>query len=192
MSTLLHIIDGDSHFFDTYAVRLDLAILIVLLLIATVIDVRERRIPNWLVVSGIVIAALFHTSSPSGKGLLFAISGLCTGLAILFPIYVLRAMGAGDVKLMGTIGAFLGASGVIGASLATMAAGGLLAIAIAGCKRTLPQLFENLYIMLVQRHIRQMGGAATQAMPLPASVGKMPYALAILTGTLVQLFVLRY
>lgn len=101
-------------------------------------------------------------------------------------------MGAGDVKLIGMIGAFLGTPDVIGAVLATMAVGGLLAIGMTACKRMLPQLFANLRGMLVQLYIQQMNGSFTAAMPAQTSVGKMPYAVAIFVGTVTQLFILRY
>jgi prepilin peptidase CpaA len=190
MSSTLQIIAGELHLFGTYSLPLYLAVLITLVLAATVIDVRERRIPNWLVAAGMAIGILFHAGSPQGSGIWFAASGLGLGIVTLFPLFAFGLLGAGDVKLVGMIGAFLGTAGIPGVILSSMAAGGVLALAMAAGKRMLPQLLANLRLMLVQRHIRQMSGAGVGAMPPPPSVGKMPYALAICAGTLVQLFFL--
>lgn len=179
-------------FFSTYTPSMDLAFLIVLLMLATVIDIREHRIPNWLVATGMVIGLTFHSISPYGAGAVFSLSGLAIGMAALFPFYVLKTMGAGDVKLMGAVGAFLGTSGVVGAVLATMIAGGIMALGITTFKRRLPQLLANLRNMVIRRHIAQMTGNVADVITAMPSVGKMPYAVAISAGTLIQLFVLRY
>jgi prepilin peptidase CpaA len=165
---------------------------VLLLLLATAVDLRERRIPNKLVASGIIVALAFHIFASQGQGILFALSGLSVGMAMLMPMYALRVMGAGDVKLMGMIGAFLGAESVLGAALASMAAGGFLGIAMAAGKRMLPQMLANVGDIVRQFHIKQMIGPGVSPMAPVASVGKMPYAVAITAGTLIQLTVLRY
>lgn len=175
-----------------FSLQLHLAVMILLIGVATFTDLRERRIPNWLVVTGMGTGVLFHLMAPSGQGVMFALSGVAVGIGVLFPLYVLRAMGAGDVKLMGMIGAFVGVSSVLGVLLATLAAGGALALCMAAGKRMLPQLLANLRTMLIRRHIQQLGGGVANSSSDIQSVGKMPYAVAILAGTLIQLFVLRY
>ena len=86
-------------------------LLICLLLIAARSDIKTRRIPNWLVLSGIVIGLLANgllpaglginnTFVPGGLGWLGAIQGMGLGLAVLLPLYLLRAMGAGDVTML--------------------------------------------------------------------------------------------
>lgn len=192
MAPILDITKGLLHLPGSYVLPLQLALLVLLLLIATTVDVRERRIPNWLVASGMVAALAFHAIAPQGQGFVFALSGLGVGMAMLLPMYALRVMGAGDVKLMGMIGAFLGMYGAIGAVLASMAAGGLLAVAMAAGKRMLPQMITNLGDMMRQFHIRKMMGFRTASMSPVASVGKMPYAVAITIGTLAQLTLLKY
>ncbi|MGX4642355.1 A24 family peptidase [Massilia sp. SYSU DXS3249] len=188
----MQITEGQLSLFGIYTLPLQLLVLCALLLLATAIDVRERRIPNWLVASGTLGAIAFHSMWPQGEGLSFTLSGLVVGMASLIPLYVLRLMGAGDVKLMGMIGAFLGMSGVLGAVLASMAAGGILALAMATGKRMLPQLLANLRGMLVQYHFRHVTRGPTGPASPASSVGSMPYAVAITAGTLAQLTFLRY
>ena len=104
-------------------------------------DLRTRRIPNRLVLWGTVGGVLLNSMLPAGAGLfqqpfgglglLQSLAGAAAGLALLLPMYLLRALGAGDVKLMAMCGAFLGPLAVLEAVLLTLLAGGVLAIAAA-------------------------------------------------------------
>jgi prepilin peptidase CpaA len=79
-----------------------------ILLSATVagyFDLRWRRIPNWLVAATIALALGWHTWSSGWDGLLLSGGGLLAGMALLFPLFLLRGMGAGDVKFFGALGA---------------------------------------------------------------------------------------
>lgn len=192
MTTFVEFSAGQLQFLGLHGVPLQLVMLVLLLLAATVVDMRERRIPNWLIASGIACAIAFHGMSPQGDGIAFALSGLAVGMATLLPMYVLRVMGAGDVKLMGMTGAFLGTTGVLGALLASLAAGGILALAMAAGKRMLPQLLANLRGIAVQYHISYLSRDSSRIVHHTASVGNMPYAIAITAGTLAQLTLLHY
>ena len=72
------------------------------------IDGKTRRIPNWLTVSGFVTGVAIHLLFGGWRGGLMALEGVGVGLLILLPLVLLRALGAGDWKLMGAMGAFLG------------------------------------------------------------------------------------
>src|SRR5688500_1390477 len=122
-------------------------VLMGLLLIAAVIDVRTSRIPNWLVFGGALYALIYNAISPlyaRDIGILFALGGLAVGLAALLPAYLFRVMGAGDVKLMAMVGAFIGTSATVGAVLSTLIAGGVLAIALALWRGRLGRMLHNL------------------------------------------------
>lgn len=75
---------------------------------AGVIDWRTRKIPNWLTVSGFAIGVAIHAWLGGWHGVLTSLEGAGLALAILLPLVLLRALGAGDWKLMGAIGALLG------------------------------------------------------------------------------------
>ena len=78
--------------------------LLLLLLAASICDLRTRRIPNVLTFGGAALALLYSLAAPHhGVGPLRALGGLGLGLALMLPLYLLRAMGAGDVKLMGAL-----------------------------------------------------------------------------------------
>ncbi|MEW6130942.1 MAG: A24 family peptidase [Acidobacteriota bacterium] len=68
-------------------------------------DLRYRRIPNWLIVLTVLLSLSWHSFHDGLSGLWTSSLGLIVGLAFLFPIYLMRGIGAGDVKLMGALGA---------------------------------------------------------------------------------------
>jgi prepilin peptidase CpaA len=90
------------------------AMLVALLATATAIDWRTYRIPNWLSVGGMALGLLGNAAAEGiTSGLLPALAGLALGIAVLLPLYALRLMGAGDVKLMAAVGAVIGAPPII-------------------------------------------------------------------------------
>ncbi len=77
-------------------------------LTAMVSDLRTRTLPNWLTVSGFVVAILFHLITSGLSGLGFAMGGFAVGFGILLVLWLIGGGGGGDVKLMGAVGAWLG------------------------------------------------------------------------------------
>src|SRR4030095_242888 len=75
---------------------------------AALLDWRSRRIPNWLTLPGLLVGIATHAVFPGWQGVMFALKGAALALIILLPLVLLRALGAGDWKLMGAVGAFLG------------------------------------------------------------------------------------
>lgn len=175
------------------------ALLCVLLALAVWQDVRSRRIPNRLVYPGALAGLLLHAALPGGTGLfgqpfgglglLSALAGLATGLATLLPMYMLRTMGAGDVKLMAMVGAFLGPQATLGAALLSLLAGGLLALAVALWQGTLIKVLSNVYHLLMHSLFRSLAGErGVRIEAIPAPTGKLAYAIAIACGTLASVF----
>ncbi|KFL50155.1 prepilin peptidase [Burkholderia pyrrocinia] len=76
-------------------------------------DIRHRRIPNSLVIGGFASAFLFSGHNPFGIGVSQAFIGALIGCVCLFPFFVLRVMGAADVKVFATLGAWCGAHGLL-------------------------------------------------------------------------------
>ncbi|MDV6343366.1 prepilin peptidase [Nitrosomonas sp. Is37] len=166
---------------------LNSAILIALLFIAAWYDVRQYCIPNALVLSGTIIGVSLNALLPQdigGLGILTSLAGLGVGLVVLLPLYLLRAMGAGDIKLMAMIGAFAEPASMLSITLYVMLAGGVLAILVVLSKGKLPKLMNNFKVMLLA------GPSAANLSTiddLPESAGKLPYGVAIAIGTLVYL-----
>lgn len=81
-----------------------------LTLAAIVTDLRSRKIPNWLTVTGLVMAVAFHVGTAGFEGLKFSLGGFAVGFGVLFVLFLIGGGGGGDVKLMGAIGAWMGAT----------------------------------------------------------------------------------
>jgi prepilin peptidase CpaA len=165
-------------------------ILMALLLVAAVIDVKRCRIPNWLVFGGALYALVYNTISPlyaRDIGILFALGGLAVGLAALLPAYLFRVMGAGDVKLMAMVGAFLGAWATVGAVLATLVTGGVLAIALALWSRRTVRMLRNVATLSRGTVLTLTTGMTGLVIHDGPSAGKMPYGVAIAVGTIAYL-----
>lgn len=173
-----------------FPIEVNLAILMTLLGVAAWFDIKSRRIPNWLVVTGLVSS--LGTQAFLGNGGFSAWSlGLLVGFGLFLPLYVMRAMGAGDVKLMGMVGAFLGPASAAGAVLTTLLAGGTLAIAVALWSGALRHTLINVRILTIQTMFKTLHGGSAQIEAMPASAGNLPYAVAIAAGTFIYLLLAR-
>lgn len=105
-------------------------LLAALVLTAGVYDIRFRRIPNWLVLAGLVAGFAWNVGTSGIQGLILAAEGMGLALLIYLPLYAIRAMGAGDVKLMAAVGAVTGPRTWFLIFLCTAILGGVLALAL--------------------------------------------------------------
>ncbi len=159
-------------------------------MVAAVTDCRSHRIPNiltgpaWL--AGLCWACI--TGGWAGAG--DALAGTVIAMAPFVLLFLFAGGGAGDAKLMGAIGAWLG---VIGGTLvlgAVMIAGGVLSVVMIACQRNLRDVFANLHwIVDSLRTALMRRGSERGEYVLPAAevLHTMPYGLAIFTGTCLAL-----
>jgi len=164
-------------------------VLLALLAAAAVIDLRAFRIPNALTVPGMVYALAYGLASGGAAGLTSAVSGLLFGLLLLLPMYLLRFLGAGDVKLMAMVGAFVGPGPVLGAALYSVLAGGVLALAWTARHGALGRLASNLRFIAACLLSPAGGSWRTRTTGAIPTVGKLPFALGICLGTAAWLVV---
>lgn len=165
--------------------------LAVVLAVALGHDLATRRIPNWLVASALLAAVLLNVLAAATTGVLSgataglgkSLLGALTGLVVMLPLYLLHAMGAGDVKLMAAVGAFLGPLPTLGAVLLVFLAGGVLSLAAALCSGTLKRVANNLRWIT----IGALSGGLCRTGDVQTT-GRLPYALAIAAGTALQLW----
>jgi prepilin peptidase CpaA len=104
--------------------------LIIVLLVAAIIDMRSYRIPNLLTYPTMATAMMYHILNDGLNGLFYSSAGLALGIGLFIVPYLMGAMGAGDAKLMGAVGAVLGPSGVLNACIFTAIAGGIYALTV--------------------------------------------------------------
>lgn len=151
---------------------LSTAALIALVTVAVVWDLRTRRIPNALTVSGFFVALAIR-ALPGGEALMAGVLGGVLGLAISFPLVLLGGLGGGDAKLLAAVGAFLGPGDLPVALLVTALVGGAMAFALALQRRA---LVETLL------HARVLVGSVARRAPAPARTLRTPGALTIPYG----------
>lgn len=163
-------------------------LLIGLVTLAAIIDLRSRRIPNLLIATGLIVALLANLWLEPDTAWKTCGLGMLTGFALFLPLYLMRGMGAGDVKLMAMVGAFLGPSAIIRVTLITFIVGGVLTLVVAARNGSLRLLLANLRTMLTGSLIKS---TVLHQMPTidaaSASAGKMPYGVAIALGTFTYL-----
>jgi len=144
-------------------------------------DVRTRRIPNGLTFAAAALGLVAATVIHGGHGTVSSVAGVVVGLALFFPLFLLKGLGAGDVKLMGALGAWLGTSVVFGVAFYTALAGGLLALGLIAAHGYGRQAARNIWLLLT--HWRVSGIRPLDSLTLETSAGpKLPYALPIAAG----------
>ncbi len=161
-------------------------VLLLLLATAAVIDSRSHRIPNWLVLSGALYALIYNTVFPPWHNgtVLFPLAGLGLGLLLFLPLYLLRAMGAGDVKLLAMCGAFLGPNEIWRAALVVLITGGLLGVVFVLANGSALRVYQNLTALFRVGMFTTLGGTAPSLrIPVSVSAGRLPYGVAIAVGT---------
>ena len=124
-------------------------VLLAMLLAAAVFDVLYRRIPNWVTVSGVVLGIVMNTIiGRPAAGLVFSLAGLGVAFGIYVALYALRAMGAGDVKLMAAIGALVGWQRWFGIFFVTALIGGAMALILLVARQRLKHTLFNVGFIL--------------------------------------------
>ena len=158
-----------------------------LAVVACVCDLRTRRIPQVLTLGGAAAAIVFQIVTAGWTAGAMSLAGW--GVAVLMFIipFALGGLGAGDVKLLGALGAWLGPSDAVWLGIYTGVAGGAIALVWSLVNGYLPQALRNVYLLLT--HWRVMG-----VRPLPELTldhGRAPrlaYAVPILGGMMVTLW----
>ena len=119
-------------------------------LAAGIIDVRSYRIPNLLTFSLCLSGVCYHGIGRGIEGLQFSLLGAGAGFLILFWFYVMGVMGAGDVKLLAAIGAWLGAESTFYVFGVAGVAAGLYSIAVLASSGRIKTAWSTLYVWIVQ------------------------------------------
>lgn len=156
-------------------------VLLTVIAIAVLRDIHTRKIPNQLVIIGALLGVA-SSMLPDAIGPMQSLGGFGMGLVMLLPVYALRAMGAGDVKLMAVAGSFLGIDATFIATLFVLAAGGVLALAYSVRAGVLRQTMRNLKMFIFHSAVRVAGGGLPNTGDLAVGSARMPYSVAIAAG----------
>ena len=160
---------------------------LIVLAVATFTDLRNRRIPNWLVLpfmlAGIAVSGWLHGWHGIGQ----SFAGLGLGVLIYGFLFWLGGMGAGDVKLCAAIGAWIGPNQLFIALVITAMAGGIMVLCWAAFGGFLKDLFTGAGSVVFGWKERGMHRDPEMVLSNPLK-RKMPYAPAIAIGTLISFF----
>lgn len=160
-----------------------ICVLAVLLFVASVTDILWYKIPNYLTFPAIMLALLLHSVSDGLHGAVICFAGILVGIVALIPMHLAGKMGAGDVKLMGAIGAVLGPAGAFKSFLFSAVAGGIYAFFILAFNRAHRVVFLKRFFTMGKTllYTGQVGYIP------PAEVekkAKLCYGVAIAVGTM--------
>jgi len=157
------------------------------LIAAAVNDLRFQKIPNLLTYPSMAVAVGYHVVMNGLDGLLFSAGGLALGIAVFILPYLMGGTGAGDAKLMGAVGAVLGARGVFIAFLFTAITGGVYAVILVlikrqHCKGFFARQAATLKTFIFTGQFILIPGDEDEKKP------RLCYGIAIALGTLFSVF----
>jgi prepilin peptidase CpaA len=153
-------------------------------LLAGWMDFRTRKVPNWLTVPALVLGVAMHIVAAGWSGAIASLEGAGLALVLLLPVVLLRGLGAGDWKLMGAVGAFLGPVLFLFVLVGSIFISGLMAaIAILRTQRV-GETLRNLVVLV--RGFFSFGLRANPKISLDnPSLLKLPFGVAVAVSTLV-------
>ena len=155
--------------------------------VAVAWDVVTRRIPNALTLGAACAAFVVHACLGGWSGAGMAAAGWAAGVALFFPVFVLGGMGAGDVKLLGALGAWLGPVAAVWVALYSGVAGGLMGLLVAVYSGYLAQAFANVWSLLM--YWRIFGLRPAPDLTLSTHQGpRLAYAVPVFAGLMVTIW----
>ena len=140
-------------------------------------DYHKRRIPNWLTVSGLLIGVGLNLALAGWAGLKTSLLGAGLGLLLLLPFVLLKSLGAGDWKLAGALGAFVGPGVLLDLLLASMFVTGAMAAALVIYKRRVRETLRNMGRLLLSLGTFHMPESEV-SLENPQSL-RVPYGVAL-------------
>ena len=158
-----------------------LGLAVALALIAGWTDWRSRRIPNWLTVPGFFIGVSVNVIANGRAGLNASLLGAGFGLLVLLPFVFLRSLGAGDWKLAGALGAFVGWQVLVNLLMGSVFVAGIMALGSVIYKGRFKETLRNIGRLLASMLTLRMPGTEV-SLDNPQSL-KVPYGVALALTT---------
>ena len=168
---------------------MQMVISIIGIVIAAWMDVRMRKIPNWLTFSLILTGFILNGYFDGFTGLKLSIFGLSLGILFLYIPFAVGGMGAGDVKLLGALGSLLGPVLVFKIFLASAVFGGIFSLIATLKARSIRNVFQGIFNQVFCL-LTTKGVGVKEPLGIQPLVG-IPYACAIAAGTLFVLLILK-
>ena len=160
-----------------------LVLAVALALIAGYTDWRNRRIPNWLTVPGFLIGVSVNALAGGWPGLKTSLLGAGLGLLLLLPFVFLRSLGAGDWKLAGALGAFVGWQVLADLLMGSVFVAGVMALGLVIYKRRFKETMRNIGRLLASMVTFHRPGPEV-SLDNPQAL-KVPYGVALALTTVI-------
>ena len=146
------------------------------------LDWRIRKIPNWLTVPALLVGLTLSAALGRWSGLKYSLEGAGISLGILLPFVLVRGLGAGDWKLMGALGAFLGPQRAIVVLFGTVLIAGAMSIVEVLRQRKVRETVYNLWVLFVAYSTFHVNNARSIALDNPGML-KIPFGVAAALST---------
>jgi prepilin peptidase CpaA len=158
---------------------------LVLTLSAALLDWRSRRIPNLLTVPGFLLGVAAHAAFGGWHGVLFALEGAGLALLLLLTPVLMRLLGAGDWKLMGAVGAFVGPLMLLIVLLGSILVVGLMGLVQIVRAHRVAETLRNMWVLA--RGLFAFGVRPNVQVSLdnPYSL-KLPFGVAVAMATIIS------
>jgi prepilin peptidase CpaA len=157
----------------------------VTLIVAAWIDGQQLRVPNWLTYPMALSGLVFNVCADGWVGLGAGMLGLVVGLLCLLPLYAVGGMGAGDVKLMAGVGAWLGWHTTLWSFVVTVVVGAAMAVAMVLYRRGFQKHYVQMLVILSEwMSIRDPRGLSRIAAERKPRMFLLPYGIPICIGSI--------
>jgi prepilin peptidase CpaA len=159
---------------------------------AAVWDIRTRRIPNALTFGSAIVAVAFHaldagTVRAVPGAIAWSAAGCAVGFLLFLPLFLLGGMGAGDVKLLAAMGAWLGPAAVCWVAIYGSVAGGVMALPLIVARRAVGRTWSNIWGLIGYWRLAGIRPHPGLTLETPGAI-RLPYALPIAVGALLTLW----
>jgi prepilin peptidase CpaA len=163
-------------------------LLAALVIVAAVFDLRTRSIPNWLCAAGVAAGFAFQIAEFRWAGAREALLGTGLVLLIYVPLFALRAVGGGDVKLMAAVGSRAGPREWIAIFLVTAISGGVIALVLISLRGRMRRTLRNVGVLLTELvHLRAPHKVEEELDVTSGKALRLPHGCTIAVGTLLYL-----
>jgi prepilin peptidase CpaA len=153
---------------------------------AAVIDGFKLRVPNWLTYHLLVAGLAYSAWAGGWPGLAGSLLGAAVGLGLLLPLYAIGGMGAGDVKLLAGVGAWVGCGVTFWAFVTSAVVGGVIALAMVAWSGEYARhwvLFQSIGNEIIS--VRDPAKLAATAAARKSTMMLLPYAIPLAIGSIV-------
>lgn len=156
-----------------------------LILLSFYHDVKQCKIPNRYTIGGIVAGIGYNSLSGGWEGLAGSLLGFAAGFGIMLALYVFGAVGAGDVKLFGAIGAMAGGEFVINGALNSILFAAIIGLVVLAVRKQFGSRLRNtgalLFNLLMFRDLKGVASYKKSAATFPFMYAVLPAMIVTAT-----------